>query len=57
MRIMACFLVGIMVLGLSTANVEADERAILKKEFSAWRNRLTKWREAYLFTSGFNLKL
>jgi hypothetical protein len=47
----------ILVLILPVSNMEAGKRVIIKKEFCAWRDRLTKWREAWLFTSGFNLKL
>jgi formylglycine-generating enzyme required for sulfatase activity len=38
----------ILALIVPVANVEADERVILKKEFSAWRDQLTQWREAKL---------
>ncbi len=38
----------ILALMAPVANVEADERSILNKEFSAWRDQLTQWREAKL---------
>ena len=47
MRSILCFMV-ILALIVPVANVEADERDTLKKEFSAWRDQLTQWRKAKL---------
>ena len=42
----------ILALIVPVANARADERAVLKKEFSAWRDQLTQWRKATFVEAG-----